>query len=324
MHSDRADTWLKGIIQQRMQVAKFHGKVLKRPKTHGRPLLHPQGIEREYIAFVSRLMVQIYDAGNLPHLLPSGHQDAAPAGWEQALHRMESTWQELFETQGGNTLAMVHSFGDDIEHWNEAQWLKKLKPWVGEQFYPPGSAMCKQAVGVWAKTNFELIKTMGQKEIVDLNTRMQDLVKSGASARDIRKGVEAMGEQYRGWRAERLARDQAGKLVGSLTKTRSLAAGVEMYRWRGVLDARERATHVAMEGMLRTWNSGIYPGEEIMCRCTAEPELDPIWTECETDVYGKPMTTENPESRYNPSLQAKLENDPKFKAAVQAAKESEE
>ncbi len=54
--------------------------------------------------------------------------------------------------------------------------------------------------------------------------------------------------------------------------TREAAVTPEgFYRWRTVGDDRVRGSHAALDGDLRSWGDSPDPGEEINCRCWAEP-----------------------------------------------------
>lgn len=78
-------------------------------------------------------------------------------------------------------------------------------------------------------------------------------------------------------RARFIARDQTAKLTTALNRERSVALGIEEYRWRTSKDERVRPTHRAHEGRVYRWddppeNTG-HPGEDYNCRCTASPIL---------------------------------------------------
>ena len=67
----------------------------------------------------------------------------------------------------------------------------------------------------------------------------------------------------------------------AFNQVRQTGLGIERYQWRGVLDQRERASHIAMEGSVQRWDSpplvegeNVHPGEAIRCRCSAAALLD--------------------------------------------------
>lgn len=293
-HFDAATSWLEGIITMRMQTAKAQGKTLRRPRAAARPMLYPHQIEREYVRFIQRILEKIAAAGE-PYIVEADRRqdDEAPDSWAQSMRDMYAAQRKILEENGGNALVMIKGFGDEADKWNRKEWSKQLKPFTTAEMYPPGDGVSKAAVDAWAQENLARIKTLSDQQIQAMNKVVRDAVGKGLNMRDIRKIVEGEKLKYTGWRAELLARDQTGKLNGALTQARSSAAGVTKYIWRGVLDQRERPEHRHLEGAVRPWNGGgIIPGEEILCRCTSEPELDDIWTKCEQDVYGKQVTEE--------------------------------
>lgn len=115
---------------------------------------------------------------------------------------------------------------------------------------------------------------------------LRELKKSG----DGEKGTPARATKYD---ANRLARDQNQKFNKGLTKARSQDLGIEYYRWNTNLDGRERPGHAEQNGLYYRWdgtqvdengkpNGGAAsehgnPGDEIQCRCYAEPVLSSLW-----------------------------------------------
>lgn len=126
--------------------------------------------------------------------------------------------------------------------------------------------------------NVALIKAVPQ----DVATALEKVVTRGAASghlwKDIAKDVDATFGAGR-HRAALIARDQVGKFYGQVQGARQKELGVTRYIWRGVLDRRERPHHVAREGQIFSWDAppeGGHPGEEILCRCTAEPVLSDV------------------------------------------------
>lgn len=77
-------------------------------------------------------------------------------------------------------------------------------------------------------------------------------------------------------RARLIARDQASKLNGAMNQFRQEQAGVTHYKWRTVLDGRERQTHHDRNGKTFAWAkppSDGAPGKAINCRCRASAIL---------------------------------------------------
>lgn len=80
-----------------------------------------------------------------------------------------------------------------------------------------------------------------------------------------------------GSRAKIIARDQTSKTIGSLTKARHQQIGIRRYTWRTSGDERVRPTHSLLDGTVHSWDSAPsigHPGEDILCRCIAEPVIE--------------------------------------------------
>jgi SPP1 gp7 family putative phage head morphogenesis protein len=121
-----------------------------------------------------------------------------------------------------------------------------------------------------------LVKDIGPKAAGRIERIVTQGVERGHTTAKIHAAIQREAGITRD-RAKLIAIDQVGKFNGKLTELRQRAAGVTHYRWRGVLDDRERKAHVAREGQLFSWDdppSDGHPGEPVRCRCSAEPALD--------------------------------------------------
>jgi len=81
-------------------------------------------------------------------------------------------------------------------------------------------------------------------------------------------------------RAQLIARDQTAKLVTKIDETRQQDVGITQYIWRTSHDERVRPSHEAHDGHTFSWGAPPpdtgHPGEDINCRCIAEPDLSAI------------------------------------------------
>lgn len=85
-----------------------------------------------------------------------------------------------------------------------------------------------------------------------------------------RQIAEALGVAQR--RARLIARDQMAKLNSDMNEHRQQQIGVKRYRWKTLLDGRERDHHRERNNDVFHWNApppGGHPGREINCRCRA-------------------------------------------------------
>ncbi len=130
-----------------------------------------------------------------------------------------------------------------------------------------GDAALQTSMRVWEAENIALIKSIPEQAVSRLQGQVTEAVRRGQTVADLRKLiVEEFGVTDR--RAQLIARDQIGKLNGQLTQTRQQDIGIDEYKWRGILDARERPEHVAREGQTYAWGkppSDGHPGQPIRC-----------------------------------------------------------
>ncbi len=142
--------------------------------------------------------------------------------------------------------------------------VEAAEPWLADE------------EAIFAHENAALIRDIGATATRRVAALVTDCVRNGSSTSDLRKAVqEELGIATR--RAALIAVDQVGKFNGRLTQRRQQAIGITNYRWRGVLDQRERPAHVAREGVEFAWDdppSDGNPGEPIRCRCVAEPVME--------------------------------------------------
>lgn len=128
--------------------------------------------------------------------------------------------------------------------------------------------------------NVQLMVDAGRDYARDVASVLDDPDSWGLRVEELARKIEAragVAESH----AELIARDQTLRLNGQINSTRQQAAGISDYIWSGVLDERERDTHVAHEGQRFAWavppaDTG-NPGDDILCRCVGMPvvpELD--------------------------------------------------
>lgn len=149
------------------------------------------------------------------------------------------------------------------------------------------------------ETNVNLIKSIPEQYLDKIrNIIMNDTVK-GRSAKSMIEQIQEVHSVTKK-RARLIARDQSNKINGDLTRERQQASGIRAFRWRTVGDDSVRETHKRRSGKVYAWSPADvgkrladgtvlldptvddigFPGEEIQCRCIAEPiiELDRPFT----------------------------------------------
>ena len=204
--------------------------------------------------------------------------------------------------------------GDGIFQFNNSQWKKQTEQVLGFEFTTDDD-FWEETRKQWASENFGHLE--GYSE--DYRRRIREIVsrgvRQGKSTRDIMNEIRGLNTKFQN-RAEFLARDQVGKLNGIITKRRMQEVGINAYIWVTAGDERVRPTHAAMNNKIMNWNndnvytdesfiqrnsegkitamnwqprtgemkSGVIPGEDYQCRCTAIPFWEPVLQEIDERI----------------------------------------
>lgn len=160
------------------------------------------------------------------------------------------------------------------QHERTMNVVKGLQPLRSEPWIAP-------VMEAFQRVNHNLIASLAPRAVSDVQRVLSEGWERGLSTRDL---LRVLDERHgvTGWQAERIARDQVGKMNGLLTALRQTASGVERYRWRTSRDPRVRELHAQREGDVFSWDqppSDGHPGMPIMCRCGAQPVMDDLLSE---------------------------------------------
>ena len=112
-----------------------------------------------------------------------------------------------------------------------------------------------------------LIKSLSTEALDRIERQTLGAIFEGRSNADIAKALQESEGLSRN-RARLIARDQASKLNGAMNQFRQEQAGITHYRWRTILDGRERPSHHANDKKIFAWNKPPatgHPGNEINC-----------------------------------------------------------
>lgn len=114
-----------------------------------------------------------------------------------------------------------------------------------------------------------LIKNLSNDVLDRIERQTLGSIFEGRGQSDIAKSlqeIEGIGRN----RARLIARDQASKLNGAMNELRQRQAGIRFYKWRTILDGRERPSHHANNGKIFSWDkpppTGA-PSTAVNCRC---------------------------------------------------------
>jgi len=123
--------------------------------------------------------------------------------------------------------------------------------------------------------NVELIKTLQPQYLEQVREAVTEGINRGDDFFSIRERLEQIESTNSRYRPKLIARDQMNKLTGDLNQFRQQDLGIKEYRWRTVGDSAVRPSHKANNGKTFSWVSPPpstgHPGQDINCRCVAEP-----------------------------------------------------
>lgn len=175
----------------------------------------------------------------------------------------------------------ITEFGSQISIFNDKLYDDKVYSLIGFNDIPYFRK--GKLLEIWTKKNIELIKGIETDNVKKLSNLLYDSVGDGTSSKEIYDKVkEIFG--YDDARAKLIVDDQIGKLNASLDRLKNNQAGVKEFTWTTVGDSSVRPKHKDFNGKVYTWKkgaNGIYPGQEVRCRCFAEPVLDDIFKNLE-------------------------------------------
>ena len=170
--------------------------------------------------------------------------------------------------------SLVTPIAEEIERFHGAQLNRTLRAAVGVDVVG-SEPWLEGSIDEFTAENVGLIKSIPTRFFDDLETHLKRELADGARWEELAGIVE---ERYgvAQSRADLIARDQTGKFFGDLNRVRQGDLGIDRFTWRTVRDNRVRAEHEERDGEIYTWQAppdGETPGEPVLCRCYAEPDL---------------------------------------------------
>lgn len=130
------------------------------------------------------------------------------------------------------------------------------------------------------KDNVRYIKNIENEVYQRIEQVVREGVENGASAKTMRKAIMEQTDISEG-RAQFLALDQAGSILGQMTAERHQRLGIEKFIWDTSGDERVRDSHREFDGQVFSYNDppivngrSVLPGEDYRCRCVALPVFE--------------------------------------------------
>ncbi len=178
---------------------------------------------------------------------------------------------------------VVRSVGDETDRFDATQLNKQFSAALGEKAtvdVTGGEAWVPKAVDEFTRENVALIRTIPEQFFSDLEKFLAREIADGKRWEEMAVTIQERYDVAES-RARVIARDQVSKFNGDLSRVRQRDLGVTRFVWRTVRDERVRSEHAERDGQSYEWANppdGETPGEPIMCRCWAEPDIESALT----------------------------------------------
>jgi SPP1 gp7 family putative phage head morphogenesis protein len=138
------------------------------------------------------------------------------------------------------------------------------------------------------QSNAQYISTVPQTVAAHTVRHVQQEQMAGRRAEDILHDLKPYMRSLKDWQVQRIARTEVAKADTAITRTRAEDIQLNWYLWETSSDARVRASHRKMQGVLINWNDPPSPealarekpvghyhaGNIYNCRCLALPVVD--------------------------------------------------
>lgn len=282
-------SFLPTFIESQKALAEANGRTFKLRRRPSLQLV-PKGIERMFRTDILRMLRrarQLVDELLVPEL-ERIVAEAGLRGDERDLERHDVLDVSVIVQQiiGPTKLTLstanlrqaeqlAGQYFNATSTFSRRQTLKQLKGVLGVDAFPSEPQLASMLNGFVAE-NTSLITSIPDRYLDRVGELVQRRVRAGDRASTIARDI---GEQFNveARRAALIARDQVNKLNGALTRMRQTNLGITQYIWRTSRDERVRETHRLNEGRKFSWNEPPaetgHPGQDINCRCTAEPVI---------------------------------------------------
>lgn len=311
----KPDTWLQAMMRSRIREGKLKGRKRTPHRFPRIRWMYPWAQERRYAKAIQEYLDRLKAAllqeikANWASWVPaqrvrrdSAHTDAhLDATWSEIRKTVQKQKVALFE---GGMAKAINITGKDINTMNALQWQKFVSSIGGSEFYAPEDFSLK--IAAWEDLNENLLESLGEELIKKVNIQVSNGIMAGKQWDEVADSLEAAGLPPS--RASFIARDQTGKLNGTLAQARQEDAGIDEYEWDTSMDERVRDTHASLQGKICRWDdptvykesdedewqprdSNMYseghPGDDYNCRCVALPHITQLWKQVEDEEYAE-------------------------------------
>jgi len=306
------------LYANRKRMSKAQRKASKKKRVTN---IYPWAVERRYAAsikawlkpmmdFVSQYLKNNQEAILRGDTAALTRNDAVPGGSFRRMVSSLNGWMATYIPNRNETVDTnrrgppvvylgLNGIAESLADFTSNQWRKAAVENIGVEFavYENWWPDTKKA---WADKNYDLIKSLSENYISQVNQKTELAVMNGWSPRQLVKEIMKVNDNMKKSKANLIARDQIGKLNGQTTQARMEAVGLDLYEWSTCGDERVRGdpsgkypngrpSHYELDGKICRWDDPtvysedggktwkdrpsswcqLHPGYDIQCRCTA-------------------------------------------------------
>jgi SPP1 gp7 family putative phage head morphogenesis protein len=269
---------------------RFRGKRLTKQFAPRSPIAVERSYERDLadiVKFIASL-IDVYLVRELPRLVSAQNwmrpqavkADAPSDDVKSIMKNIRIRVEEKYTEQELARIAMRR--GLDVSEHNKETIGRNIKKVIGiDPLFADNSL--NDELAAFSVSNVNLIESIPERALYDVQQKVFLGFQNGSRAEDIAEDIQKYIDPDSGnvrAKANLIARDQINKLNGQLTMLRQTDLGIERYTWRTMQDERVRDSHRVKEGKVYSWDKPPadtgHPGEDINCRCYAEPLLEDL------------------------------------------------
>jgi len=244
---------------------------------------YPHQIERQYQTALVRYIAPLFQYTR-KYLFPeitrikdqflreAGRKDTYSDEIDDSIVSLELRWSRNITDNDSRQLVLPFAQKTEAYHKKEfnreTRSLLGINPITSETWLPGLSDS-------WVANNVRLITSISSQYF----TQIEGIVRRGVETGDSTKKIQdELIERFRVTRnrARLIARDQINKYYGKLDRARSQDIGITHFIWITAGDERVRTSHSILNNRRFSWRTGadgLFPGQDIQCRCIAENDF---------------------------------------------------
>lgn len=219
------------------------------------------------------------------HLEPElqSRSDAQQYEWDgifdnigKLLFSLTAAVKKIFTTNKKERAAK--SFLNNVNRFNKHNIEQQMR--VKGIELTPRESWLKDFMDSKINENVGYITTIADDYLDDVEKIVREGVNSGITAKQMRKQLVERVKVTES-RAQFIAVDQAGTILGQMTAERHQSIGIERFQWDTSGDERVRDSHRKIDGEVFFYDDPpmvggrkVLPGEDYRCRCVAIPVFD--------------------------------------------------